>query len=102
MGNKDGRVYQKLRDSARGETCKLRIVDVCNHDPETTVLAHLDSEFKGFGIKTPDYIAIHSCSGCHAALDQRRISKEARMHYMLRGLMRQLKWWIDNGYLEVA
>tara|TARA_Y100000310_G_scaffold340794_1_gene437792 strand:- start:2895 stop:3197 length:303 start_codon:yes stop_codon:yes gene_type:complete len=100
MGNKDGRVYKKLRESARGEMCNLRIVAVCNFDPETTVLAHLDSQFKGMAMKGPDYLGVFACSNCHAALDGHKVPQ--RHFYMLVALQRQLKWWFDNGYLEVA
>lgn len=102
MGNKDGRVFPKLRKSAAGETCTLQIVNVCNRDPRTTVLAHLDSEFKGMALKSPDYLAVFACSSCHTAIDQHKIDRDERAFYFLRALQRTLKWWFDHGYLEVV
>ncbi len=34
-------VSKKVRDSARGQDCTVRIPGTCNFDPATTVLAHL-------------------------------------------------------------
>ena len=34
-------VSKKIRNSARGQDCALRIPGVCNFNPETTVLAHV-------------------------------------------------------------
>ncbi|BBI46989.1 hypothetical protein KPSA1B_105772 [Pseudomonas syringae pv. actinidiae] len=32
---------KKLRASAKGQDCTVRIPAICNYNPETTVLAHL-------------------------------------------------------------
>jgi len=104
----------KLRKSAKGQDCTLNIVGVCNYNPETTVLAHLPSEFKGMGNKSPDYCACFACSDCHDAIDgrtkwQSEIDAEhgynAVKHnlewYMRRAMVRTWKFWIDEGYIEV-
>ena len=57
----------KITRSARGESCTVRIFEVCNHNPETTVLAHLNGG--GGGMKNPDYLGAYSCSDCHMWLD---------------------------------
>lgn len=62
---------QKLRDSANGESCTLRLPNVCNHDPDTTVLAHLPFGGHGKGIKAGDDHAVWACSACHDVLDSR-------------------------------
>lgn len=61
----------KIRESARGESCTMRVIDVCNANPETTVWAHANGvRFgKGFGIKVPDLIGAYACSNCHAVYD---------------------------------
>ncbi len=56
-----------LRKIAKGQKCQVRIPGVCNGDPETTVLAHLNGG--GMGRKHPDLIACFSCSSCHSWLD---------------------------------
>lgn len=66
-------VSKKLRDSARGESCSLRIPGICNGNRETTVLAHLNSNRKGTGNKSPDIFAVYACSSCHDWLDGRVI-----------------------------
>lgn len=63
----------KFTKSARGEECTMRS-PMCNHDPETVVLCHLNEyEFgKGVGIKANDMAAFYGCSACHDLYDGRR------------------------------
>lgn len=95
-----GAIIPKLRASARGQTCTLQ-TPFCNHDPETTVLAHLPSEVAGRGTKSDDYHACFSCSGCHLALDQHLLDEHAG-YYVLRALQRTHKIWRDNGLIVIA
>lgn len=64
----------KIRKAARGQPCTIRAPGVCNHDPETTVLAHAPCIDKGMGIKGPDWWGAFACSSCHDFLDGRAIS----------------------------
>lgn len=64
-------VSKKLRDSARGQDCAVRIPGTCNFNPETTVLAHLPCGQKGIGMKGLDTVAVYACSACHDAIDGR-------------------------------
>lgn len=64
---------QAYRDLARGKPCMMQIPFVCNNDPETTVLAHSNSQAngKGMGIKADDAIgAVWACYACHTWVDQ--------------------------------
>lgn len=62
-----------LRQSARGETCTLRLPGCCNGDPSTTVLAHVRAfGWAGMAQKPPDFLAVFACSACHDALDLRK------------------------------
>ena len=62
-----------LRDEARGRVCQVRLPNVCNHDPETVVLAHFRlSGLSGFGIKAHDLQGAHACSNCHAYVDSHK------------------------------
>lgn len=64
-------VSSALRNAARGERCTLRL-SVCNHDPETTVLAHLRFfGWAGIAQKPSDLLAVFACSACHDAIDRR-------------------------------
>lgn len=56
-----------LRKLAKGKPCMVRIPGVCNHDPETTVLAHLNGG--GMGMKHNDLLGSWCCSACHAWVD---------------------------------
>jgi len=64
---------KKLRDSARGENCTLRIPGVCNGDTETSVLCHLPHGRRGVGTKASDDHAVIACSSCHDAIDMRAL-----------------------------
>ncbi len=61
----------KIRQSARGEDCTIRIPGVCNFNPETTVLCHPNTHRagKGKGLKAADELGAYGCSDCHAVLD---------------------------------
>lgn len=62
----------KIRQSAKGKPCMVRIAGVCNHNPETTVLAHYRlADYCGMGIKPPDFMGAYACSACHDAVDGR-------------------------------
>lgn len=59
-----------LRKLARGRECQVRLVGVCNFNPETTVLAHVRQiGISGFGIKCPDLLGTWACSACHMYCD---------------------------------
>lgn len=61
----------KIRQAARGERCTLRIIGVCNNDPETTVWAHVNGVRynKGVGCKAPDILGAFACYACHSVYD---------------------------------
>ena len=64
---------KKIRDSARGEDCSLRVSTNCQ-DGETVVFAHLNSNYRGVGIKSPDLFGVYACHLCHTALDSGDVS----------------------------
>jgi hypothetical protein len=88
-----------LKDSAKGQNCTLRLT-CCNHNPETTVLAHLPVGQKGMGMKRPDYLAVFACSDCHDRLDGR--TKGGVEHKdMLRALGETQGYWVKKGLIKV-
>jgi hypothetical protein len=102
VGLKDSALRsQRLRDSARGQQCTLQIPGVCSQNPETTVLAHLDGEEKGVGLKVDDYLGCFACSSCHSAIDGHKLSLEEKLWYEHRALRRTLKRWVSMGLLVV-
>jgi hypothetical protein len=96
-----GIVSQRLRDSAKGQECTLQFPGVCNHNLETTVLAHLPSPVKGMGTKSDDFYGVFACSACHAALDNHPTGLTIAV-YMLAALQRTQKYWFEHGDLMIA
>lgn len=91
----------KLRKSARGQDCLVRIPGHCNHNPETTVLGHLAGG--GMGAKVPDLFSAFVCYNCHGVLDGHIKSEFTRdelklMH--LEGMVRTQQYWLDEGLIH--
>lgn len=63
----------KIRQSAKGQDCQVRIIGVCNFNPETTILAHPNAYAagKGAGMKALDGLGAYCCSSCHDVIDGR-------------------------------
>ena len=64
----------KIRESARGMYCQIRLPGICNHDPATTVWCHANGHAagKGVGMKSHDLLGAYGCSNCHDVYDRRR------------------------------
>lgn len=92
-----GVIVPKLRQSARGQPCTLNF-PYCNHDPETTVLAHLPSQVKGMGNKGDDWHAVFACSNCHHDLDNRVYTE--RDDTIQRALQRTQRIWFEMGLMS--
>ena len=61
----------KLTKLARGRECQVRL-PCCNHNPETTVLAHFRlAGICGIGMKPHDILDAWACSACHDEIDRR-------------------------------
>lgn len=95
-----------LRKLARGKECQVRIPGVCNHNNETTVLAHLRmAGITGAGQKAPDLLGSWCCSACHAEIDgqqaqQTTLSYEALRLAHLEGIMRTQYELIKAGVVK--
>lgn len=60
----------KLTKEAKGRECQARLFGVCNHNPETTVLAHIrKAGITGIGKKANDILGAWLCYNCHMAID---------------------------------
>ena len=57
----------KIRESARGEDCQIRIPNVCTFNPDTVVLCHKGGA--GVAMKSSDIHAAYGCYACHAVID---------------------------------
>jgi hypothetical protein len=95
----------KLRQSARGQPCHLRLPGVCCHDSETVVLAHLRrGGLGGVGMKVADVCAVYACRTCHDAIDGRSPIdsglKPALDRYILEGHLRTLDYMWSRGLIK--
>ena len=83
-----------LRKFAQGKDCQVRIPGYCNHNPETTILAHCrKGGVAGASQKPPDLCGAHACSGCHDVLDGRRKTEYTDLeldYFWLHGMNRTL------------
>lgn len=61
-----------IRKAAKGQRCQVRLPGICNHNPETVVLAHYRlAGMCGTGIKPSDLLGAFACSSCHDCIDGR-------------------------------
>lgn len=91
----------KLTKSAKGKDCMVRLPGVCNFNPETTVLAHLNGG--GMGAKKHSLLGSFCCSSCHDEVDRRTriFTKEFAELAHRQGVERTQQYWLDNGYIEI-
>jgi hypothetical protein len=93
----------KLRESARGQDCLVRLPGVFNRNPETVVLAHLGGG--GMAYKTADYEGSFCCSSCHDALDGRVTTDNTHDELELmhrQGATRTRDYWVKEGLIKIA
>ena len=92
-----------LRKAARGRECQVRIPGVCNGNPETSVLAHIQlTGLCGTGTKPPDLIATIACSACHDEIDRRTHFVDAgyAKECALEGMARTQVIWLKEGVIK--
>ena len=93
----------KIRKSAKGEECQVRLAGICNFNPETTVFAHKGGA--GMGMKSNDIHGAYCCSACHDVIDGRSnpqiSSPEYRRLAFYEGMVRTQLILIDKGLLVV-
>lgn len=67
----EGRRDQRIRDSARGEECLVRIPGVCRGGTEHTIWSHapLGAAGKGGAIKSLDLCGAYCCTACDEVID---------------------------------
>lgn len=61
----------RIRQSARGEDCLVRIPGVCRRDPAYTIWSHYRglAGGKGMGIKSIDLCGAYACTACDMLYD---------------------------------
>jgi hypothetical protein len=72
----------------------IRLPGICNHNSETTVLAHVRlAGVSGMGIKADDLLGAWACSACHDAIDRRShtdLDRDAVRLAHLEGMVRTI------------
>lgn len=92
----------KIRQSARGQDCLVRVPGICNGNPETVVLAHINGG--GAGMKAHDIHGAYCCSDCHTFLDGGYVKTTTRQYrdlLHLEGIVRTQLKLIEAGFIEV-
>ena len=65
----------------------IRLPGVCNHNSETTVLAHVRlAGVSGMSVKADDLLGSWACSSCHDAVDRRSYTDLERDYVRLAHL----------------
>lgn len=93
-----------LRKLAKGRECQVRLNGICNHNPETTVLAHYRMAGTcGTGIKPDDMQGAWACSSCHDETDRRTriLDNEFVRLCHLEGVMRTQAILRKEGVIKV-
>lgn len=97
----------KITQSAKGEPCTVRIPNVCNFNPQTTVYAHLNGIRFGHGVgqKCSDLHGAYCCNDCHDVVDGRvktgLHSKEAIKLMHLQGVIETQIKLIEKGLVKL-
>jgi hypothetical protein len=66
-------------------------------DGETVVFCHLNSNFRGVGLKSPDLFGVYGCHWCHSMLDKSEIDA----HEQLRALQETQMKLFNKGLIRV-
>ena len=95
-----------ITESARGQHCALRLPGICNHNPATTVWAHLPGIGKSARSKVSDLHGAYACFNCHSAIDthsyeKRGLSGAIALDAMLRGLAESQALLVQDGIIKV-
>lgn len=83
-------------ESAKGENCTLQQPG-CRNNSDYVVGCHLNTIFKGTGLKSPDLFIVYGCDKCHAKLDAFQVSKADQ----LRALMITQMKLVEKGLITI-
>lgn len=91
---------KKIRQSAKGENCTLRIPGICNGNPKTVVFCHAPSRYKGTATKSDDFWGAYGCSHCHKEIDN-AYTDEA-IYYWMPAIYETQKRLFEKGLIETT
>ena len=91
----------RIREYAKGQQCQVRLEGVCNFNPETVVLAHINGA--GMGIKALDFHGAYCCSACHVVVDGAKSShsRESVLIAFYEGVIRTQSLLYFGGLLII-
>lgn len=91
----------KIRKSARGEDCQIRIPGVCSFDPSTVVLCHKGGA--GVAMKSSDIHTAYGCYACHAVIDgaKSEYAKDELKLMFYDGMVRTQKILLEKGLIII-
>ncbi len=88
-----------LRKYAKGKPCMIRIVGLCNQNPETVVLCHLRmAGITGTAQKSADVLGAWGCSDCHSYCEAHYGDRARRAFF--EGIMRTQYQLIKDDILK--
>ena len=93
----------KIRKSAKGQECQIRIPGFCNFDPDTTVLCHLGGA--GWSLKANDIHAAYGCYECHLIVDGQHTTyhtKEQIKVWFFEAMVRTQLILLEKGLVEIT
>ena len=95
----------KLRKSAQGKDCTLRVPGACCFDPDYTSLNHITTKkFSSMGGKVNDTFAVYGCTPCHDIIDRRvksNFTDGELAIYKLDALAETQAIMIEEGLIKV-
>ncbi|KZX00083.1 hypothetical protein JL49_13385 [Pseudoalteromonas luteoviolacea] len=98
-------ISDKLRESAKGQACQIRLPGICNFDSSTVVLAHVGGG-SGMGQKCDDIHSAYTCSACHDVIDGRSgpvmLSETAIRIFVFEGMIRTQRLFLKQNLVMVA
>jgi len=91
----------KLRKSAKGQACQVRIPGICRNRTETVCLGHMGGA--GWALKALDIHGAYICFECHNAVDGRvpcGWDEDLLKLWFLEGVVRTQKIMVENGLIK--
>jgi len=96
-----------LRKEAKDRECQVNILDHCNNNPDTVVLAHPNNKrlFKcGMSMKVPDIFGAYCCSSCHDVIDGRQTTGWTDAQILIwfhEGIFKTQHILLDEGKIKI-
>jgi hypothetical protein len=95
-----------LRKLAKGQDCMIRVPEVCNFNPETTVGCHYRlSGLNGISMKPDDLFLAWGCSACHDVCDGRQNTKYSHScirQWHAEGVLRTQAELLKRGIIHLG